>query len=423
MPTIPEDSYTKCMTARLNGIVERRLGATLRSRLSGFPVVVLTGARGAGKSVLLRQLAEADGVTVVDLDDPDTRALASADPATFVSGPAPVCIDEFQHVPAILDAIKAELNQRPAPGRFVLAGSTRYEALPRAAQSLTGRATVVPAWPLSQGEVDRHHEDLVTRLLAGDAPELGPSHARTSGAEYVDRVLAGGFPMALAIPEALRTQWFADYVALMCDRDVMALSRVRQRMQLPRLLNVAETARQAGLEASTAESYTQLLESVFLLYRLPAWGTALAAKSGASPKLHFTDSGVAGQLLRITRENLARREPQALTDLGHAVETFVVNEVLKQVSWQDKPATTGHWRERGGANVDLVLERGDGSVVGIAVKAARHVRLSDASGLVTLAERLPGRWLSGVVFYTGQHAAALDQQRRIFALPIDTLWR
>jgi len=79
--------------------------------------VVLAEARAVGKSVLLRQLADETGVTVVDLDDLDTRALALADPATFVSGPAPVCVDEFQHVPEILDAIKAELNRRSAPGR------------------------------------------------------------------------------------------------------------------------------------------------------------------------------------------------------------------------------------------------------------------------------------------------------------------
>jgi hypothetical protein len=107
---------------RLSGIVDRRLDATLRARLTGFPVVVLAGARAVGKSVMLRQLADEAGVIIIDLDDLDTRALASADPATFVSGPAPVCIDEFQHVPQILDAIKAELNRRSGPGRFVLAG-------------------------------------------------------------------------------------------------------------------------------------------------------------------------------------------------------------------------------------------------------------------------------------------------------------
>ncbi len=421
------------MTPRLTDIVERRLGATLRARLTGFPVVVLTGARAVGKSVLLRQLAEEAHVIVVDLDDLDTRALASADPATFASGPAPVCVDEFQHVPEILDAIKAELNRGSAPGRFVLTGSTRYEALPRAAQSLTGRATVVSVWPLSQGEIDGVREDCVERLLAGEAPSTAASSGRTNGQEYAERVLAGGFPQALAIPDPLRTQWFADYVALVCERDVMAISRVRQRTQLPRLLtrlagqtaqllNVSEAARSVGLEVSTAENYTQLLESVYLFHRLPAWGTTLGAKAGALPKLHLVDSGVAGQMTRITSEKLLRRLPETLTEYGHLMETFVVNEVLKQASWSAQPLVTGHWRDRGGEAVDLLLERPDGAVVGIEVKAASQVRVRDASGLLTLARRLGDRWLTGVVFYTGQHTACLDPRSRIFAMPVDALW-
>lgn len=373
-------------------------------------------------------------MTVIDLDDLDTRELATADPATFVTGPAPVCIDEFQHVPQVLDAIKAELNRSSTPGRFVLTGSTRYEALPRAAQSLTGRATVASVWPLSQGEIDGVRENLVERLLAGDTPPPGVSESRTERMEYAQRVLAGGFPQALAIPDPLRAQWFADYVSLVVERDVMALSRLRQRAQLPRLLsrlaaqtaqllNVSEAARSVSLEASTAENYTQLLESVFLIHRLPAWGTTLGAKVGASPKVHMVDSGVAGNLLRITPEKLTRRLPQALTEYGHVLESFVVNEVLKQASWLPQPVVTGHWRDRGGDEVDLVLERTDGLVIGIEVKAAAQARASDASGLLALARRLGSQWLGGVVFYTGHHQAMLDQQRNIVALPIDSLWR
>ena len=102
------------------------------------PVVILTGPRTVGKSPLLAALvAEFDG-PVLDLDRPDARVAAASDPSFVVSGPAPVLIDEFQHVPEILDAIKAELNTETTPGRYVLTGSTRYSVLPQAAQSLTG---------------------------------------------------------------------------------------------------------------------------------------------------------------------------------------------------------------------------------------------------------------------------------------------
>lgn len=421
------------MERRLSGLVERRLNAVVRDRLAAFPVVALTGARSVGKSVLLRQLAAEHDVTVIDLDDLDTRDLAATDPQSFVDGPAPVCIDEFQHVPAVLDAIKAELNRASAPGRYVITGSTHYSALPRAAQSLTGRATVVSAWPLSQGEIDGVREDLVPRLLAGDIDPARLSAGRTSREDYARRVLAGGFPQALGLPDAMRAQWFADYVTLVCERDVIALSKVRQRAQLPRLLthlaaqsaqllNISEAARSVRLEMSTAENYTHLLESVFLLHRLPAWGTTLGSKSGALPKLHLVDTGIAGYLLRITSEKLARRLPQALTEFGHLMETFVVNEVLKQASWSPQPVRAGHWRDRGGDEVDLVLEQVDGSVTGIEVKAAARVQPGDALGLLTLARRIGAQWLGGVVFHTGRHAVMLDAGRRIVALPVDALW-
>ncbi|MGH9222716.1 MAG: AAA family ATPase [Acidimicrobiales bacterium] len=102
-----------------------------------------------GKSTLLQNLARTRGVAVLDLDDVATREAVAADPATFVAGPSPVCIDEYQHVPLVLDAIKAELNRDGRPGRFILTGSARHEALPTAAQALTGRLHRLPVYPLS----------------------------------------------------------------------------------------------------------------------------------------------------------------------------------------------------------------------------------------------------------------------------------
>lgn len=93
-------------------------------------VVLLEGPRSVGKSTLLRQLAEAHDAEVIDLDDIAVRQAVEANPILFASGPSPVCFDEYQKFPPVLDAVKAELNKRDAPGRFLLAGSTRHDALP-----------------------------------------------------------------------------------------------------------------------------------------------------------------------------------------------------------------------------------------------------------------------------------------------------
>ncbi len=130
---------------------------------------------------MLRTLASALGREIVDLDDLATREAVRADPALFVGGEAPVLIDEFQHVPELLDAIKAELNRNGAPGRFVLTGSTRYATLPAAAQALTGRAHRIEVLPLSQGEIAEVREDFAEVLL-GD-----PASLVQGGAIAVDR--------------------------------------------------------------------------------------------------------------------------------------------------------------------------------------------------------------------------------------------
>jgi hypothetical protein len=114
----------------ISGIVSRRILSVVAQRLEDEPVLALQGPRAVGKSTLLAELAEARGAKVIDLDDPATRAAVALDPSAFVDGPSPVCIDEYQHVPAVLDAIKAQLNRDSRPGRF--AG----EEYPRVAQSL-----------------------------------------------------------------------------------------------------------------------------------------------------------------------------------------------------------------------------------------------------------------------------------------------
>ncbi len=275
------------------------------------PVIVLQGPRAVGKSTLLRGLGASLGREVVDLDDLDTRGAVGADPALFVRGEAPVLIDEFQHVPELLDAIKAELNRGSEPGRFVLTGSTRYATLPLAAQALTGRAHRMDVLPLSQGEIAEVREDFAEVLMSDPGALVGQSAPVTTREEYISRVVAGGFPMALARGRpADRARWFDDYLELVIERDVLELTRVRQRRQLPlllaqlasqtaQMLNIAKAAKAIGMDKSTAESYTKLLETVFLIQRLPAWGTTLASRVAAAPKVHLV-------------QQRARRAPTAL---------------------------------------------------------------------------------------------------------------
>lgn len=414
-------------------MISRRIERVARARLRDEPVIALQGPRAVGKTTLLRALAAAYGVEVIDLDDLATRAAVSADPGTFVAGRPPVCIDEYQHVPVVLDAIKAELNRDGSPGRYAITGSTRHDALPRAAQALTGRLHLMAVYPFSQGEIAGVEENFVEAFFADPAATVTAEPSPTSKAEYVARVVGGGFPSALRrSSESARARWFDDYVGLCLERDVSELARIQQKAALPELfarlaaqtgqvLNIAAAGDAAGLKKRTADNYVKLLEALFLVHRLPAWGKTLRARAAALPKLHVVDSGLAARLLRLTAAKLDRPNATALQQFGHLLETFVVAEVRKQVSWMDGVAVVGHWRTRDGVEVDLVVERDQGSVVAFEVKAGSRVTGGDLAGLRVIRDSLGDAFVAGAVLHTGNRSYIADD--RIFALPIDRLWR
>jgi uncharacterized protein len=420
----------KCMSAT-SGLRPRRLVEVVPQRMRAEPVVILTGPRTVGKSTLLAALAAEFDRPVLDLDRPDARAAAASDPSFIVSGPGPVLIDEFQHVPEILDAIKAELNTDTRPGRYVLTGSTRYSVLPQAAQSLTGRAHVINVLPLSQGELHGRRETFIDQLWTDPArlPEIPSPVTRD---EYADRILPGGFPMILhRLTTRARTSWFADYVNLVVMRDVLDIAKVRQREALPRLLrqlaaqtgqmlNISKAGQAAGLESSTANRYATLLEAAFMIQRLPAWGTTLGKRIAAYPKVHVIDSGLAGWLLGLSVTKIASRDPAVLTEFGHLVETFAVGEILKQVSWSEEVVTASYFRTQDGHEVDLVLETWDGRVAGFEVKAGSRVQDTDLSGLRLLRDRLGERFVAGFLLNLGE--LAYRKEEKIMVMPLSGLW-
>lgn len=420
------------MAQRLEGMVQRRLGAIALERFAEESVLLLQGPRAVGKSTLLRWLAERLDADVVDLDDVATRDAVASDPTTFVARGGAVCIDEYQHVPVVLDAIKAELNRDGGPGRYILTGSARHAALPTAAQALTGRLHRVAVYPLSQGEIDSIEEHLLERLFAGDADVVLAGPVSTGREEYVDRIIAGGFPIPLTRASGPgRARWFDDYIRLTLERDVQELARVEEASVLPRLLerlagqsaqvlNLSRAAQDLRISERTADNYLRLLEAVFLVHRLPAWGRTLTARAGSRPKIHLVDSGVAARLLRLTPDKLDRRDPAALTELGHLLETFVVGELLKQASWMDGIAGVGHWRTRDGDEVDLVVERDDGAVIAFEVKAAQRIGSADLRPLRKLRDALGPAFLAGVALHLGSHSYRADD--RLHVAPVGQLW-
>ncbi len=411
---------------------DRRLLEVGLRRFRSFPVVVLEGPRTVGKSTLLREIAQRLSADIVDLDDPTVRDQVKADPNQYLAGQRPVLIDEYLRL-QLLDHIKAQLNREGSPGQFILTGSAGRQANRKELKALVGRLSEIEVLPLSQMEIEGLGENFVVSVFGGMEGVMSWGRSRTTREDYVERVLAGGFPRVLLNEDtADRFRIFNNYIEQSLSYGLAAVRNVRQPEDVQRLLfrlgaqtgqllNIAKAARDIGIAERTAENHTRLLEWLFFIFRLPAWKKTDRGPV-ARPKLHLVDSGVGGRLLRLTSERVMSPDPLFQSLFGNLVETFVVGEIRKAIGWLNEPYQLGYWRTRQGIEVDLVVERlDDQAVVGMEVKSASGLSRDDWKGLVRLRTELGSRFHAGIVFYTGDMPYEIDE--RIYAVPIDKLWR
>ena len=360
------------------------------------------------------------------------RREVEADPQGHVTLPRPVLVDEHLRFPPLLGHIKAQLNKDGAPDRFVLTGSASADANRRGLNALVGRYTSVPVLPLAQSEIEGHGGNFLEKAFDDVEWIRSSGPSATPRESYVDRVVTGGFPLMVRSLDAMdRYQRFTHYVEQSINYGMANLSEVRERESLEQLLhryaaqtgqllNIQKAARDVGLKRSSAENYTRLLELLFLIFRLPAW-KATDRGPVSRPKLYVVDSGVAGRLQRLTPERIQAGEPLDRGRFGHLLETFVVGEVRKLLSWMRIPGEIGYWRNRRGDEIDLVVERPpEGSVIGIEVKAASRVAADDWKGLRLLRDELGPRFRAGLVLHLGEMPHRLDD--RIYTVPVDKLW-
>lgn len=344
-------------------------------------------------------------------------------------------IDEVQRGgdPLVL-AIKVLLDASQDRGQFVLAGSTRFLTEPRLSESLAGRVRFVDLWPFSQGEIAEigPTADRLLDRLVGPVTDLFRSVSAAPNLtrrDIYERVCVGGYPEAALLSDRrARSEFFADYIRTISQRDIVELGKIADRMDLPAVLrllaersattvNATRLSDALGASHDSMRRYLPLVETIFLSYQLPAFAPTTAARTRRRAKLHLTDTGLAAALLGVTVDRLM--DPSA-TIVGQLLETFVLMELVKQSTWADELVRLSHYRDAHGREVDIVVETPDGRVAGVEVKAAIDVDGSDFRHLAYLRDQLGERFTAGIMLHCGREPARWGD--RLLSLPISALW-
>lgn len=406
-------------------IFPRRIESRIAEALLDTPVVLLAGPRQAGKTTLVRQIAEQQGLHYLTLDDALTLLSAQEDPVGMIRSLGRAVIDEIQRAPQLLLAIKKSVDEDRRSGRFLLTGSANLLALPTVADSLAGRMETLSLLPLSQSEIQSCSANWIDsafagRLLKVDQPVLG--------SDLAERVLRGGYPEAIARPSAKRrVAWARQYIDAIIQRDVRDVAGIEKLDQLPRFLralaqtagqmcNYAQLGGQVGLDGKTAARYVGVFEQMYLLRRIDVWASNRLKRVAKTSKLQFLDSGLLAALLDLSFVEVQ----QDRTRFGHVLEAFVFAELLKHTTTADGDYRLMYYRDADKFEVNLVIENAAGQLVGVEVKAAATVREGDLRGLKKLAGLAGSHFKMGVLLYDGAETLPLGDG--IWAAPLSSLW-
>ena len=387
----------------MNELLPRAVAGRLTAALRVMPAVVVTGARQTGKSTLAKDTGP-EPRRFVSLDDFDLMAAARQDPQLLVGGDEPITLDEVQRTPDLLSAVKIEIDRARRPGRFLLTGSANLLLMRRISESLAGRASYLNLWPMTRREQMGMGQCGIWDALLTRPNAEWPDILAAQQAPAEDwRLLArrGGLPdPAVHLDDTEeRAIWFEGYLRTYLERDLLDLSSIAALPDFRRLmraaclrmgqpLNQTELGRDVALPQPTVHRYLNLLETSYMLVRLPAYAINRTKRLIKSPKLYWGDVGLA---LFIAGVN----EPE-----GAHLENLILGDLL---AWRDAGRSRAellYWRTAAGEEVDFVVEAGD-ALLPIEVKASGNPRLRDATGLRSFRREYAGQARAGLLLHTG----------------------
>lgn len=362
--------------------IPRTMAPSIMEASKYFPVVTLTGPRQSGKSTLLRHLFS--GLPYYSMEDPDIRLAVKEDPRGFLSQfNDGVIIDEVQNVPELLSYIQGLVDNDPKR-KFYLTGSSQFALLRSVSQSLAGRSAVFELFPLSLSEISSLDVN-----------------------ESTDEILYKGFYPALWSGDNIPKFLYPNYVKTYVERDVRDLLAIKdldlfQRFirlcaaRIGSIFNASELSNELGVAVNTVNSWISVLQASYLIYLLPPFYTNTRKRLTKSPKIYFTDSGLASYLLEIESPQILGRDKMR----GHLFENMMIMNFLKDAYNSGRNGGLYFYRDSNGKEVDLLVKRGTGYDC-YEIKSAATFHPDFIKGMKSFEQSFPELVKSKTVIYTG----------------------
>lgn len=380
---------------------KRTLESILEIALKTFPVVLLNGARQVGKSTL----ALDNFKNYLTFDDGELRLYAKENPKGFLKNlEFPICLDEIQKVPTILEYIKMHIDSNRVNGDFLLTGSSNVLDHKDSKDTLAGRLCELRLHPLSSKEKnDKPNENVIEKLLTKDFKLAKKDYSD----EIINHIIDGGYPEIMELKGLSKDLWFKSYIATYIERDARDLADIRDIDSFIKFVNILSTrsgtilnksslSNDIGIKDITTENYLSIINRIYQATLLKPYFINIGKSFVKSAKVFFNDTGVLCSLLRINTKEQLINSPYS----GQIYETYVFCELQKHLSYLQKSSQMFHYRTNDKKEIDFVIEI-DNEILAIEIKQSSSVKKDDFKHIIDLQNKIDKKCL-GVVFYNGE---------------------
>lgn len=388
-------------------MIRRWQEAEIQAALKCFRVVNLTGARQCGKTTLTRMLP-LPRVRRFTLDDDEIRRAAASDPYGFVDrhGDETIVIDEIQKVPELLNAIKRRVDLDNSKGQYLLTGSSNLDFSKVVSDSLAGRIGKVRLRTFSLGEITGGRGDFLEMAFKRDFPDGLPHIDKRKAIAFASK---GGYPETMDMDANMRRKWSRAYLDSLLFKDIRSVTQIRRLDALhgtaewmlaysSKFFSTAELALKTGMSRETAEGYISALKALYLVDEVKPWAKSDYAKAGKRSKYYAADSGLIANILGWTEDAVYMNDDQS----GKLAESWVFQN-LSSMAGRSGDYEISQYRDSGKREIDFIVERCDGAMLGVEVKAGSALGPGDFRHLRWFAENMAKDRFTGIVLYSGEH--------------------